>query len=190
MKKINRMLLIILIAVMFHQTFAQSNSFLKNRITVEGMYLRNLGNFGDVWSNAAGGYVGYGIAFPEHNYLMLRIGYINNKLKDGVNYDNASLSIMPLEVGGRYYFTDSRFMPFIQFINGLNLISENTTLDGEIKDETLVRYAWQVGFGITINIVNNLSFDIGVNYQSNFYNHDAMNTGFEYAAGFGISLEN
>nr|MCU0407197.1 hypothetical protein [Ignavibacteriaceae bacterium] len=47
--------------------------------------IRNIGNFGSVWSNASGGYLGYGIAFPDHNYLMMRAGYINNKLKDNPN---------------------------------------------------------------------------------------------------------
>jgi hypothetical protein len=34
------------------------------------------------------------------------------------------------------------------------------------------------------------SLDVGVNYQSNFYQHDAMNTGFEYTAGIGIAVGN
>ena len=190
MKKINLIVMVIIIAGTFSQSFAQSESYLKNRIILEGLYLRNLGNFGDVWANASGGYISYGIAFPEHNYLMFRVGYINNKLKDGVEYNDASLSIVPLEIGGRYYFTDTRFMPFVQFINGLNIISENTNLEGEMKDETLVKYAWQVGLGLTINIVSFLSLDVGVNYQSNFYEAEAMNTGFEYAAGIGIAVGN
>ena len=192
MKKINILIVIILTAGAFSQIFAQSDSYLKNRIMVEGMYLRNLGNFSDVWANASGGYVSYGIAFPEHNYLMFRVGYINNKLKDGVDveFNDASLTIVPIEIGGRYYFTDTRFMPFVQFMNGLNIISENTNLEGEMKDETLVKYALQVGLGLTINIVSFLSLDVGVNYQSNFYEAEAMNTGFEYAAGIGIAIGN
>jgi hypothetical protein len=190
MKKINIVIVIILAVGAFSQSFAQSESYLKNRIIVEGLYLRNLGNFGDVWANASGGYISYGIAFPEHNLLMFRVGYINNKLKDGVEYNDASLSIVPIEIGGRYYFTDTRFMPFVQFMNGLNIVSENTNLEGEKKDETLVRYAWQVGFGLTVNIVRVLSLDVGVNYQSNFYQHDAMNTGFEYTLGIGIAIGN
>jgi hypothetical protein len=59
-----------------------------------------------------------------------------------------------------------------------------------MKDETLVKYAWQVGLGLTINIISFLSLDVGVNYQSNFYETEAMNTGFEYAAGIGIAIGN
>jgi hypothetical protein len=155
---------------------------------VEGLYIRNLGPFSEVWSNAAGGYIGYGIAFPDHNLLMLRTGFISNSLKDGVNYQDASSTIIPLEIGGRYYFVDNRFMPFVQFMNGLNLIFENTSLEGEKSDKTLLKYAWNVGFGITVNLISNLNLDVGVNYQSNFYKTEAMNTGFKYTAGIGFAL--
>jgi len=188
MKKIILSTIIVLIAGTIFTGFAQSETFLKNRILVEGFYIRNLGNFGDVWSNAAGGYLGYSIAFPEHNLLMMRVGLISNNLQDDVSYEDASLTMIPIEIGGRYYFFDDRFMPFIQFMNGLNLVFENTNLEGESEEKTMVKYAWQVGFGLTVNVISSLSIDVGVNYQSNFYQHDAMNTGFEYAFGIGFAL--
>jgi hypothetical protein len=188
MKKI----LLITIAVVMMGTLltglAQSETYLKNRIMLEGTYIRNLGNFGDVWSKSAGGYIGYSIAFAEHNLLMMRTGFISSTLKDDVEYQDASSTIIPLEIGGRYYFIDNRFMPFFQFVNGLNFIFENTNLEGVKEDKTLVKYAWQLGIGLTINLIDNLSVDVGANYQSNFYKHDAMNTGFEYAFGIGIAL--
>jgi len=188
MKKIILSTIVVFMAGFIFTGFAQSETFLKNRILVEGFYIRNLGNFGNVWSNASGGYIGYSFAFPEHNLLMLRTGFINNTLNDGVNYQDASLTIIPIEIGGRYYFFDDRFMPFLQFMNGLNLVFENTNLEGKSEDKTLVKYAWQIGFGLTVNVMSSLSLDIGVNYQSNFYQHDAMNTGFEYAVGVGFTL--
>lgn len=190
MKKIFLSINILIIAGSSFTNFAQSETYLKNRILVEGFYIRNLGNFGEVWTNASGGYVGYSIAFPDHNLLIMRTGFINNSINDEVNFQDASLTIIPIEIGGRYYFFDDRFMPFLQFINGLNLVFENTNLEGEITDKTMVKYSWQVGFGLTVNIISNLSLDIGVNYQSNFYQHDAMNTGFEYAFGIGYALNN
>lgn len=170
--------------------FAQSEKYLKNRIILEGFYIRNLGHFSEVWAKAAGGYVGYGIAFPDHNLLMIRTGFISNTLKDGVNYQDATSTIIPLEIGGRYYFVDHRFMPFVQFMNGLNLVFENTNLEGEKEDKTLVKYAFQVGLGLTVNLINNLNLDIGINYQSNFYKTEAMNTGFKYVFGIGFAIGN
>ena len=188
MKRILLLTILLLFIGTSFNGFAQSEKYLKNRIMLEGMYVRNLGNFGEVWSNAAGGYIGYSIAFPEHDLLMMRTGFINNSLKDGADYQDASSTIIPLEIGGRYYFIDSRFMPFVQFMNGINILFENTNLEGEKEDKTLVKYAWQVGFGITINLIENLSIDVGANYQSNFYKTEAMNTGFKYAFGIGFTL--
>ena len=190
MKKLTFVVLSFILTVLVAESFPQPDSYLKNRIIVEGMYIRNLGNFSSVWSNTAGGYLGYGIAFPDHNLLMIRTGFISNSLSDRVNYEDVSSTIIPIEIGGRYYLIDDRIMPFVKFMNGLNLVFEKTNLEGEKEDKTLVKYAWQKGFGLTINIISNLNFDIGVNYQSNFYQHDAMNTGFEYAAGFGFALGN
>jgi len=188
MKKIILTTLIVLLTSSIFTGFAQSETYLKNRILVEGFYIRNLGNFGDFWTNAFGGYVGYSIAFPDHNLLIMRTGFINNNYE--FNVEEASLTMIPIEIGGRYYFFDDRFMPFIQFMNGLNLVFENTNLEGESIDKTMVKYAWEVGFGVTVNVISSLSLNIGVNYQSNFYQHDAMNTGFEYAFGIGYALNN
>lgn len=188
MKKILLLTLLFLFTGTLFTGFAQSEKYLKSRIMLEGTYIRNLGNFSDIWSKATGGYIGYGIAFPEHNLLMIRTGYLSNSLKDGVDYQDASSTIIPLEIGGRYYFIDNRLMPFVQFMNGINFVIENTNLEGEKDDKTMVKYAWQIGFGITINLIENLNVDVGANYQSNFYQHDAMNTGFEYTFGIGFAL--
>lgn len=169
---------------------AQSDSYLKNRIFVEGLYIRNLGNFASVWSNASGGYLGYGIAFPEHNYLMMRAGLISNKLKDDFTDEDEYLTMIPVEIGGRYYFNDYIVMPFVQFMTGLNFIFESENLVGENEDKNLVKFAWQAGLGFTVNIINSLSIDIGVNYQNNFYDNEAMNTGFEYSFGLGYAIGN
>jgi hypothetical protein len=106
MKNIFLSIIIVTIAGSIYTGYAQSETYLKNRILVEGFYIRNLGNFGDVWTNAAGGYLGYSIAFPEHNLLMMRIGLISNKLQDDVSYEEASLTMIPIEIGDRYYFFD------------------------------------------------------------------------------------
>lgn len=188
MKKIILITILVLFTGTLFKGFTQSEEYLNNSIIIEGIYVRNLGNFSEVWSKATGGYIGYSIAFPEHNLLMMRTGFISNSLKDGIDYQDATSTIIPLEIGGRYYFFDSRFMPFLQFMNGINILFENTNLEGENRNNTLVKYAWQIGFGITANISNNLNIDLGVNYQSDFYTTEAMMTGFKYAFGVGLAL--
>lgn len=188
MKKIVFYITASLLIVFSTNLYSQSQKYLSNRITVEGIYKRNLGNFSEVWSSASGGYIGYGIAFPEHNLLIIRSGIIVNNLKDGVDYKDASSTVIPIHIGGRYYFTDDRFMPFFTFMNGLNIVFENTNLEGVMEDRTLIKYAWEVGFGASVSVVSNLIFDFSVNYNSHFYTTEAMMTGFTYGFGLAWSL--
>ncbi|MFC2094169.1 hypothetical protein ACFLSH_00940 [Bacteroidota bacterium] len=187
-------------------TFVPTESkFLSDQIIVQGLYIRTLGNFNEVWSSGTGAYVNYGMYFPDHNTLNFQVGYINYSLRDGLETEldtmgitDTKLYVIPIMIGGKYFFTDSRFMPYVSFMNGINIIQEtfgfiaeedstgNTSFDFEnTGDETLVRYAFQVGFGIMINIVSSLNVDLAVKYNAHFYQHEAMNTGFEY--GFGIA---
>jgi hypothetical protein len=188
-----KLIVFLFFAGMFSESnisLAQSESYLNNRIIIEGVYKRNLGNFSEVWANSTGGYIGYGIAFPDHNLLILRTGYYSNSLKDGVNYNDATSNVIPIHIGGRYYFVDSRFMPFISFMNGLNLVLENTNLEGDKADKTLVRYAWEVGFGLSVSVIGNLYLDLNINYSSHFYTTEAMMTGFSYGVGLAWSINN
>ena len=83
MKKILFLLVFLIIdANITRITFAQSENHINNLVFVQGNYLRNLGTFGQVWSQAAGGYLGYGIYFPEHNLLMFRTGFMNHALRN------------------------------------------------------------------------------------------------------------
>ncbi len=79
-------------------------------------------------------------------------------------------------------------MPFFTFMNGLNIIFENTNLEGVQEDRTLIKYAWELGFGLSVSVVSNLIFDVTVNYNSHFYTTEAMMTGFTYNFGFAWAL--
>ena len=179
-------------------------SFLSDQLIVQGLYIRTLGNFNEVWSSGSGVYVNYGMFFPDHNTLNFQVGYINYSLRDGLDavmdtmgITDTKFSVIPILVGGKYFFTDSRFMPYFSFMNGINIINETFGFDVEVDstgnesfhfentgDETLVRYAWQVGVGIMVNIISSLNVDLAVKYNSHFYHTESMNTGFEY--GFGL----
>lgn len=191
MKKL-LLLIAVIIVLINNQNFAQSENNLSDLIFAEGNYLRNLGTFGEVWSEAAGIYIGYGMYFPEHNLLMFRTGYMNHKLRSDDQSDG-SLSVLPIQIGGRYYFTNDRVMPYIQFMNGFNIVFENMNLTGVKEDRTLLRYFWQIGAGGTFSLTENINIDLGLNYNSAFYENNkelyggagAMMTGFEYTLGFG-----
>lgn len=181
---------LLLIGIFQTYSSGQSKQSLGDMIILESVYLRNLGNFSQVWSEAAGVYLGYGIFFPDHNQLIFRTGYIKQLLRDNKNFAG-SLNLVPLHIGGRYYFNDDNILPFLQFMNGFNIIFENLNLLGEKSDRTLVRYFWQIGAGTAISLFDNFKVDLSINYNSSFYENNkelfyeagAMMTGFEYNIG-------
>ena len=184
---------------------SNDSKFLSDQIIVQGLYMRTLGNFNEVWTSASGAYINYGMFFPDHNTLNFQIGYLSYSLRDGLDsvldtmgISNTEFYVIPIMIGGKYFFADSRFMPYVSFMNGINIIQEtfgffaveDSTGNENIHfentgDETLVRYAWQVGVGIMINIISSLNVDLAVKYNAHFYHTESMNTGFEY--GFGIA---
>lgn len=178
-----------------HITLAQQEQKNDHLLLIQGNYLRNLGTFGQVWPHAGGGYLGYGMYFSEHYLLIFRTGFMSHTLHSN-ELPDGTFNVVPLQIGGRYNFTKTIFMPYVQFMNGINLIFENISLTGEKKEETLLRYFWQVGFGSTVILTENLLLDIGINYNSAFYDNNkelyheagAMMTGFEYSVGFGWLL--
>ncbi|MBL1214189.1 MAG: hypothetical protein HND52_12590 [Ignavibacteriae bacterium] len=166
--------------------FPQSKIKLNKRIVIEGSYINNIGKFNDTWSTAAGGYISYGITVTEFYHLYFRSGFIKNKLVKNITADEGSLVEIPIEIGVKYYFWDEEIMPYVQFVNGLNLVFENLNLRREHKKSTLIKYIWQVGGGITYSLTDIVLLDFSANYQSNFYQTDAMNTGFEFTFGVGL----
>jgi len=178
-------IIFVLLAGVSSGLMAQQETYLTDRIMVEGFYRQNLGNFQKVWHNSVGGTVSYGIAFPDHNLLVFRTGVFSNQLQDSIDAPDASSTVIPLQIGGRYYFNDAAFMPYVSFMSGLNIVLENTSLEGEKEDRTLVKYAWQVGMGVTANFGAHLLVDLSANYNSDFYHTEAMMTGFTYMLGLG-----
>ena len=114
---------------------------------------------------------------------MFRTGYLTSALADSVAYPDAKLDVIPLHVGGRYYFLTDRVMPFAAFMTGMNVIFENTGLDGEQVERTHAKFAWEFGVGATVNVVGGIAIDASASYNSNFYTHEAMATGFAYTVG-------
>ena len=83
-------------------------------------------------------------------------------------------------------------MPYFSFMNGLNIISSSNYLGTPAQDEqTLIRYAFQVGFGFDVKFIRNFGANVNINYNNSFYySSDSeqtipskMMTGFEYSAG-------
>ncbi|MFZ1320631.1 MAG: hypothetical protein WAT71_03665 [Ignavibacteria bacterium] len=170
---------------------------LNDQVFVSYSYIRNLGNFGDLYESSNGITLNYGKYFPNNWLVVLRTGYITEKLRadvDSAAYSN--FSIYPLHVGGRYYVYKNTIMPYFSFMNGINFVSTSNYLgNSAIDDQFLVRYAYQVGFGFDVKFTKNMGMNLNINFNNSFYQdydifddaNSQMMTGFEY--NFGIMYD-
>lgn len=187
-------LIVIILILMSSQAYSQ-DKFVKevldytvNSVTVQGVYIQNLSDYHFVFPGYYGGYVSFSKLFKSRFSIDIRTGYWNATKEDTTQ--NYSSSVIPVHIGGRYYFTNTRLKPYISFMNGINIINEdippNSTLD--TAKGVRVRYAFQVGTGIKYFFTKELYLDVNANYNNSFYHTTAMMTGWEYNAGIGITL--
>jgi hypothetical protein len=198
--------------IAFSQSFrADEVTNMYNKTDLKGLYdqvfagysfVRNLGNFGDIYESGNSYNVSYGKFFPNSWLAIVKTGYIQQNARENIDSGSfASLSIIPIHVGGRYYFMKDVFMPYVSFMNGLNVISQsdfkevNSGVNEDDsnpskEDATIIRYAFQIGFGFDVKIARNFGVNLNIGYNNSFYQDydifdqesSKMMTGFEYGA--------
>ncbi len=167
---------------------AQNDRSLKSFVLLQGIYTRALGNLSTEFPSAAGGYIGYGIFYPDRYVLMLMAGYSSYRISDDVPASaDLSLSAFHLMAGPRYYFSTDGLMPYVYLNVGLNIVKERSTVsklpERELIDRTSGQFAWQLGFGLMVVVVGDFGVSLDAKYNSHFLHHEAMMTGFEYGVG-------
>lgn len=195
MKSLSKIFFFVFVIIIFfanqYKAFSQDSlaslntrSNVRSFVSVQGTYVRHLGEFSSTWSHTTGVYVSYGLQFPGNYILNFKSGYLTLHNRDGINFpENSGSTIVPLLVGGKYFFDLNRVQPYLSFNNGINLIFQKVDLNGQRDEKTLVKYYWQAGIGSFVRIYKNLKLDLSVNLNSHFYQDDAMMTGFEYMIG-------
>ncbi|MBP8976150.1 MAG: hypothetical protein KBG83_05470, partial [Bacteroidetes bacterium] len=71
----------------------------------------------------------------------------------------------------------------------LNVIFQNTELDGTKRNNNMVKYHWQIGIGSIVMFNKKVGMDLSANYNNSFYKIEAMMTGFEYRLGVVYQME-
>lgn len=163
---------------------------LSDIILLEGNYIRNLSSFSEVYNNAYGMYGGYGKQFSDKFHLIFKSGYSKYDYKNETAGDSNSgnFSVVPVRIGGKYYVLNGIVMPFFSFYSGINFVLQDNNLNGVPDKQSLIRYVWEAGFGLSFKLFKQLNLDLSANYNDNFYNPDAMMTSFEYTGGFSFNL--
>lgn len=192
MRGIYKILFILIIFITgFQYSFAQDSltkvssvSDVKTFIAIQGTYVRHLGHFSDAWAYTTGVYLNYGFYFPGNYILNLKSGYLSVHNRKGTNFPaNSGATIIPIVVGGKYFFDLGRVRPYLSFNNGGNIIFQKVDFEGQSDEKSMFKYYWQAGAGTYIKISDKLKLDVSVNLNSHFYEDANMMTGFEYMIG-------
>ncbi len=181
---------ILLIAtVAFSQTSVeQTNQIFQGEkfVYAEGLSISSLGEFKESWESASGFHVGYGIIYSDKGSLVLQTGYMDFKAnEDGGVEEGSTFSVIPVQVGGRYYITLDRFRPFLFAMNGFNIIQQDWATPDTSLNKTSWQYNFQVGLGLDVLLFSDLQIELAAKYNSHLleptipYNI----TGLEYSVG-------
>jgi hypothetical protein len=136
-------------------------------ITIQGFSINSIGEFKEAWDKGSGGILGYGTIYPDRWALMMQIGYISFQHNEDIDYSgDPSFTIVPLAIGGRYYFVTDRFRPFLLAMSGINIVSQNYTRGDETVDKTTAQLHFQVGIGLGIRIISRLEIEGQAKYNS------------------------
>jgi opacity protein-like surface antigen len=155
---------------------------LRSFVQVQGFYTRALGTVGETFPSATGGYLGYGLHFPDPYVLMMSAGFSSYAEHEGSSVDQ-TLWAMHFLAGPRYYFATEAYMPYIFLNVGLNIVREESTDPDLSTSRTRGHFAWQIGLGFQVAVVGPVSIDLQAKYNAHFLYHEAMMTGFEYGVG-------
>jgi hypothetical protein len=150
-----------------------TNSFAQNgRFSVGAELGLPMGDFSDVSSMGFGGSVRYEYPITDNIGLMGTVGYLtfSGKTVDGFDYGNTSM--IPIQVGGKYYFTENQNGIYLALNLGVHSTSYDSpdititdpitgitvTEPGGTISNTDVSYAPEVGYHLP-------NVDIGLRYQ-------------------------
>jgi hypothetical protein len=160
-------------------------------ITAHGASINTIGHFKENWESGSGGYIGYGVIYPNQFALLFQTGYIDykNNKKSGYSGD-PSFSMLPIMVGGRYYILPDRFRLFLLANGGINFVSQKYTVADSTVDESRNHFHFQVGAGFSIILIDQVEIEITAKYNSHLLDpSDPYNiTGMEYAVGLNWRL--
>ena len=202
MKKI---LVIIIYSIVFTNLFAQvseTDFTQESYVSIKGSGINTIGHFSEAWESGSAFYISYGNVYASQWSLIFQTGYINFKENSEFGYtadSDPKFTIIPLQVGGRYYFLLDWIRPFLSAMNGINIITQEysaevTDEEGRpsilIVDETDWKYNFQVGFGLAVKVISNLELEGVFHYNSHILRADVPYniTGVEFGVGLNWKL--
>ena len=200
--------------------------FSQNKISigVNGGAVVPSGTMGDLYETGFGGGLSLNYKVFPHLQLFFGVDYTSHKFKNDVFDEfcdffkipkpsiDATISVIPVMVGAKYYLLNSGFNPYASIkvgLHTLSLKSASIKVGNEVvelvKDESVTKFGWGLGVGFLAPISGKVNIDvnIGVNgnqgeFSKNFnyketgssYKTEDKSTGlfFSFMAGLNIEL--
>lgn len=168
--------LIVAILVAFSTMTAQS----KSALGIQGVYASSTGDLADIFDSGFGGSASFFYNLNDNLQLSATAGYIkfsfnndyfNDQLKDAgidatVDVD-ATLSVIPIMVGARYFLSSSNFKPYLLADAGIHIMeitSSKVTVSGQefdaVGSASESKGAFDIGAGFLVNIAPKINLDI------------------------------
>ncbi len=167
MKKMTFIIVCILAVTSLHaQETSDADLTSQPFITVQGAAINSIGEFKEAWDKGTAFYAGYGALYSNQWVLILETGYITFQANEEMEYSgDPKFTIIPIAIGGRFYFSTDRFRPFLLAMSGINFINQNFTIDDETVDESSTQLHFQVGVGLGIMLFSQLEIEGQAKYN-------------------------
>lgn len=150
------------------------SSFAQNQagIEVKGGAFLPQGDMGDMYKTGFGGTAGITYALSERFQLSGSAGYISfsfdNSIFDGTPIEgtevDATLNLIPIMAGARYFFSSSDFKPYANINLGLHIFSFSGD-DTNVENESETKTGWAIGVGFLIKAGNKMHVDINAGFN-------------------------
>ena len=150
---------------------AMNDATVEHSLSLRASAIKTIGHFSDQWEKGNGFYASYMSLYDDNWAFVLQSGYITFTYREGAGYGgDPKFSIIPLQVGGRYYFLTGWLRPFLSAMSGANIVSREYIRYGvgeiDMVDKTSVHLNFQVGGGLGLQFTDNLGIDVTFHYNS------------------------
>ena len=181
-----RKVLYVVLFVLASNLFAQTNDDVKSVVSFTARAITPIGIFSENWNTGGGIYISYGWEYWNKWGVQFQTGYNRYRLKSESEFtDSPKLSMWAFQIGGRRYFLEEDFRPFVTVLSGINVIRIIYKIEDLKVDERETHLNFQMGGGVTYRISSSFDIELSVLYNSHLINPSIPYnlTGFEYGVG-------
>lgn len=158
-------------------------------VGVDLQYIQPLGDLADASGPQIGALVRFGYRVVPNFEVTARVGYLYGLSKDQGSSPllgdlKTSVSMIPIWIGGRYFFMDPSAGLYAGAEIGINMLSSKVDAGGQSQSTSSTREGFDVGVGYVIS--KDMPIDIRVMYL--MYNLLGKESGEKSFGGIGVSV--